>query len=147
MEPNLRPRGGHAMRVSSFINYRTCFLAAAFLCIAGTASPRALNNPRLAGSHRQLFDELIAPQTQRPAGSAGDFSLPANPISITISASLSSQASFADGTLTLTGLNGFSGNVELTCMVTGGSSQNQPTCFFPAVVPADVLFVDATNAA
>jgi hypothetical protein len=144
---NLRPSGGQAMRVSSFINHRASFLFAALLFFAGSASPRALNNPRLAGSHRQLFDELIAPQTQRPAVSAGDFSISANPTSLTISASLSSQASFADGTLTLTGLNGFSGNVELTCMVTGGSSQNQPTCFFPALVPADVLFVDATNPA
>jgi hypothetical protein len=133
------------MRVTSFINYRTSFLFAGLLCFAGAVMPLPSNNLRLIEPRRQLMNEFVS--TPPPAVSAGDFSISANPTSLTISVSLSSQASFADGTLTLTGLNGFSGNVELTCMVTGGTSQSQPTCFFPALVPANVLFVDATSPA
>jgi hypothetical protein len=108
-----------------------------------------LNNPRLTDSHRQLFDELIAPQTVKPAVSAGDFSISANPTALTVPIQNSGNTSggVVDGTITLTGLNGFDGNVNLSCTVTGGSGQNQPTCFFPAVFPADQIFVDASEPA
>jgi hypothetical protein len=134
------------MRVGLLTSYRISFLVAGLLFFAGTAAPRALNNPRLVGSRRRLINELVATQPPRSAASAGDFSISANPSALTIVVQGSGGfGGEVDGTLTLTGLNGFEDNVSLSCSVSGGNGQNQPECFLPALYPTDELFVDAAN--
>jgi hypothetical protein len=136
------------MRASSLINYRTSFLIAGALSLAGSAMPRPLNNLRLADSRHGLTNELIATLPATPAASTGDFTISANPATLTVT--IQGSGGFGgevDGTLTLTGLNGFEDNVNLSCNVSGGNGQNQPTCFLPALFPADELFVDASSPA
>jgi hypothetical protein len=135
------------MRVLSLINYRTSFLFAGLLCFASAVVPRPLNNPPLIDSRREPMNEFVVTQGPKPASSAGDFSISANPTALTIPINAISPSAFADGTITLTGQNGFSGNVQLTCVVMGGTGQNQPTCFFPALFPSTELFVDASSGA
>ena len=133
------------MRVS-LINYRTVFLFSGLLCFAGAAAPRPLNNLPLNNPHQQT-NNFVAAQSARPALSTGDFSISANPTSLTVPAQSASSASggMVDGAITLTGLNGFDANVNLSCTVTGGTGQNQPVCFFPAASPSNEIFVDASE--
>jgi hypothetical protein len=133
------------MRVTSFINYRTSFLFVAFLSFASAAAPRALNNPPLINPQRELMHSLTA-QSVRPAASAGDFSISANPTSLTVPVQTpdSGSGGMVDGTITLTGLSGFDGNVTLSCAVAGGTGQNQPLCFFPAASPSNEILVNAS---
>nr|HEV7953039.1 hypothetical protein [Candidatus Acidoferrales bacterium] len=137
------------MRVSSFINFRTSFLFAALLCFAGAVAPRSLDYPALTNPRHEPMNDFAILQTRKPAVTAGDFSISANPTALTVPIQNPGNTSggVVDGTLTLTGLNGFDGNVNLSCMITGGSGVNQPACFFPALGPADQILVDASDPA
>jgi len=132
------------MRFSDSVYSRTFFLLVSLVCCARGAQARALDGPPRRIARRKQNTEMLEIQSQSEAASGGDFSISANPIALTIPVNASPPTSFADGTITLTGLNGFSGNVGLTCNVTGGSGQNLPSCLFPALV-INELFVDASN--
>jgi hypothetical protein len=133
------------MRVTSIINYRASFLLVGFLCLAGAAAPRSSNNPPLTNPRHVQMNAFAAAQSVAPAVSAGDFSVSANPTSLTVPLQGNMSSGMADGTITLTGLNGFDGSVNLSCGVVGGTGQNQPTCFFPAASPANEILVDASE--
>jgi hypothetical protein len=139
------------MRLSSCVASRTLFLVVSLLCCARVAAPRPLNSPPRRIARRKQNDDLVAGQSQAAsqaqmtAVSAGDFSITANPVSLVIVNQSSGKfGGLANGMVSLAGLNGFSGNVNLSCTVSGGNSQDLPTCFLPDVSPADLLFVDAS---
>ena len=135
------------MRLSSIITFRTFFLLGGLLCFAGIAAAHSLNIPPLTNPRGALTKEIAGAQSLQPSVSAGDFSISANPTSLTVPLTSTNSAGSVDGSITLTGMNGFDGNVTLSCSVMGGSGQNQPTCFFPAIFPANQILVDASQSA
>jgi hypothetical protein len=130
------------MQLSSSVTSRTLFLLVSLLCCARAAGPRPLNSPPRRISRRKENVESVAAPVELATTSAGDFSIAVNPAALTIP--LSTQ-SFADGTITLTGLNGFADNVNVSCSVSGGSGLNQPGCLFPLLAFNNELFVDASD--
>ncbi len=139
------------MRLSSSTASRTLFLLVSLLCCARVAAPRPLNSPPRRIARRKQNDDLAAGQSQAAsqaqvtATSGGDFSITANPVSLLIVNQSSGKfGGLANGMISLTGLNGFSGNVTLSCSVSGVNNQDLPTCFLPDVFPTDLLFVDAS---
>jgi len=86
-----------------------------------------VGSPPRRASRRKRNDDLVA---------AGDFAVSVNPASLTIVETPGPVPTDGEvnGTVTVTGLNGFAGDVDLTCNVTGILSQEQPFCFFPSEV-------------
>jgi hypothetical protein len=129
------------MQLSSSTTSRTLFLLLSLLCCARAAGPRPLNSPPRRVSRRKRSDDLVSGQPQSAvAATTGDFTLQLAPASFMISIvnTGSGPVGQAIGTATLTGVNGFAGEVELDCNISGQVSVDEPTCDFSQFqVPVD----------
>lgn len=114
------------MRLSSSLTSRTLFLLVSLLCCARSAAPYALNNPPRPIVGRNQREELSTRHSVAAASSAPDFTVQIAPSPMTIT--FSNGSGVGDGTVTLTGVNGFSGAATLGCS-TLPLVANQPQCF------------------
>ncbi len=132
------------MRVGSSATSRTFFLLVSVLCCARSAAPHSFNNPSPRVVRLNRSNELAGGHSQATTSPAADFTVQVSPSPITIM--FSNGSGGAQGTVSLAGVNGFSGQVTLGCS-TLPLVADQPDCLaFQNPVSVDFSGAAATSA-
>jgi hypothetical protein len=119
------------MRVSSSSMISRIFFVTLFLfCCTWATGLRAFGNLQQASSPSAVQAVPAASRARTPDTSSPDFTLQISPSPLTIAFQFdgSEEEGEADGSATLTGTNGFVGQVDLTCSV-APPSLDEPVCF------------------
>src|ERR1700733_4267333 len=132
------------MRVGSSLTSRTLFLLISLLCCARSAAPHSFNNPSPRVVRLNRSNKLVVGHSQATTSLAPDFTVQVSPSPITIM--FSNGSGGAQGTVALTGVNGFSGQVTLGCSPLPLVA-DQPDCLaFQNPVSVDSSGTAATSA-
>jgi len=139
------------MRLSTSVTSRTLFLLVSLLCCARNIGARPTSGLPRRISRRKQYGDIVAGLGQGQVSAAGsDFTIQVSPPTLVISVFIpfGLPVGEADGTVTLTGMNGFADIVNLSCTIPDGPvGPDFPTCGFPGIDPTDQLFVDASGLA
>jgi hypothetical protein len=137
------------MRIRLSSASRVFFLLISILSCAGAVNARPANSALRSIWERKENNQVAAQQSLAPATTSPDFAMQVSPTSfaITIQSPQGFPIGQADGTLTLTGVNGFQGTVDLSCSIAGAISLSEPTCNFPDINPINQITVSASGPA